>query len=424
MLEPAEDAWAGSVAASPANPSCYDVIAMCAKAAPLLVSLLLWIAATSLCQTPPNSQDQINLHSSLAQKYLREQRPDLAIPELKALVALDPGNADAHGNLGVLLFFRRGYKEAVPELRTAIKLRPDLWKVQALLGLAEGVLGDGDSSREHLASAFPHLKEEKIQAEVGQALINSYAGSGDLEKAATVVSNLLELQPTNAALLYTAYKLYSDLAGKSMLSLAMVAPGSAQMHQVMARELGKHGDESEAIANYREAIKIEPQLQGLHSELGDVLYHSSNATLKDESESEFRAALAVNPRDEKAQFMLGMIAEKRGDFNAAYEAYSKALKLDPRDGDACAGIGKALATMNRPQEAQQMFERAIQIDPANYLAHYRLGTLYRQEGKTEEAKQEIAEYQKYKQMKAKLEKIFHDMRVLSSQHEADNQDDK
>jgi Tfp pilus assembly protein PilF len=71
-----------------------------------------------------------------------------------------------------------------------------------------------------------------------------------------------------------------------------------------------------------------------------------------------------------------------------------------------------------------MFEKAIQIDPTNYLAHYRLAALYRQEGKIEEAKQQVAEYQKYKQMKAKLEKIFHDMRVLSGQRVADNQDEK
>jgi Tfp pilus assembly protein PilF len=87
-------------------------------------------------------------------------------------------------------------------------------------------------------------------------------------------------------------------------------------------------------------------------------------------------------------------------------------------------MGKALVTMNKSREAQQMFERAIQIDPTNYLAHYRLGTLYRQEGNTEEAKQQVAEYQRYKQMKAKLEKIFHDMRVLSGQHQADEQDEK
>jgi hypothetical protein len=42
--------------------------------------------------------------------------------------------------------------------------------------------------------------------------------------------------------------------------------------------------------------------------------------------------------------------------------------------------------------------------------------MYREQGKTDEAKQQVAEYLKYKQMKDKLEKIFHDMRVDSGQH--------
>jgi Tfp pilus assembly protein PilF len=63
-----------------------------------------------------------------------------------------------------------------------------------------------------------------------------------------------------------------------------------------------------------------------------------------------------------------------------------------------------------------LFERAVKIDPTNYVAHYRLASMYRQQGKTDEAKQQADEYLKYKQMKDKLEKIFHDMRVESGQH--------
>ena len=37
-------------------------------------------------------QDQINQHTQLAQQYLRQQRPDLAIPELQAVIALEPEN--------------------------------------------------------------------------------------------------------------------------------------------------------------------------------------------------------------------------------------------------------------------------------------------------------------------------------------------
>jgi hypothetical protein len=71
-----------------------------------------------------------------------------------------------------------------------------------------------------------------------------------------------------------------------------------------------------------------------------------------------------------------------------------------------------------------MFERAVQIDPTDYVAHYRLSTLYREAGNESAAKEQVAEYLKYKGMKDKLKKIFQDMRVLSGQHEADDKDEK
>jgi hypothetical protein len=58
-----------------------------------------------------------------------------------------------------------------------------------------------------------------------------------------------------------------------------------------------------------------------------------------------------------------------------------------------------------------LLEHALQIDSMNETAHYRLSTLDRQQGRVDEAKQELAEYQKYKEMKAKLRSIFRDMRM-------------
>ena len=79
-------------------------------------------------------------------------------------------------------------------------------------------------------------------------------------------------------------------------------------------------------------------------------------------------------------------------------------------------------SMNQNEKAQQLLEHAIQIDPSNSVAHYRLATLYRRQGKTAEADKEIAEYKKYKEMKDKLEKVFHDMRVESGQKKSDDVD--
>src|SRR5260370_8876838 len=79
-----------------------------------------------------------------------------------------------------------------------------------------------------------------------------------------------------------------------MLSLTIVAPSSAHMHQLVAHELAKKGDAAGAIRNYREALKIDPGTPGLHFELAEMLNSSSTVPERDQAESEYEAALAVN----------------------------------------------------------------------------------------------------------------------------------
>ena len=382
------------------------------------------VALPAPIQSAPSKKQQAEQHIRVAQQYLRQQRPDLAIPELQKAVALEPQDVDARGNLGVLLFFRGDYAGAVPELRVAVKLRPGLWKQQGLLGLAEEHTGEIQAGRADLETALPHLTEAKFKTEVGNALVTSYTSTGDTERAAAVVSQLLADQPTNTELLYTSYRLYSDLADKALLTMALTDPDGARMHEMMGRELARHGDEAQAIVNLREALKINPHLPGAHFELGELLYNSSNEQLQAQAAPELQAALADNPNDEKAHLLMGEAAAKRGDTKSAFSEDTRAVELQPDDVDALVDLGKVLMTMNEDAKAQEMFERAAKADPSNTVARYRLSMLYRRQGKTAEAGQQMADYRKYKEMQSKLEKIFHDMRVGSLQKSADDTDEQ
>jgi tetratricopeptide (TPR) repeat protein len=392
--------------------------------------LFAWLAVPALAapvgQTPASKALQsAEDHLSLAKRYLSEQKTDLAIDELKQVVALDPANVEARGNLGVLLYFRGDYAEAIPELRTAQESQPDLWKIQALLGMAENSVGDRQASREDLETAFPHLADEKIELDAGNALLGIYANSGDLDKASDLLSTLLTVRPTDSALLYLSYRIHSDLVNRAMLAMAIANPDSAELHQAMARELAKQGKSDEAIANYRESLRINPRLPEAHTELGDLLYRSMDEKLKAAAEGEFQAALGVNPRDEKAELAIGVIAAQRGDLQAAYTDESIAVKMEPDDVDACTELAKVLIQMDRKDEARKLLEHAVEIDPSNYVAHFRLSTLYRQQGRTDEAKHQVQLYLSYKQMHEKLEKVARTMRAPSSQDEGQlNSDSK
>jgi tetratricopeptide (TPR) repeat protein len=372
-------------------------------------------------QSALDRRQQIELHNRNAQEYLRENKPDLALPELKTVVALDPNNVDAQGNLGVLMFFRSEYTDAIPHLRAALKLRPTLWKIQALLGMGEKRTGDITSARGDLETAFPKLQEQKIRMEMGMELIEIYSGTGDLGKAAATVSVLRDLDPTNVDLLYIAYRIHSDLAGEAMLSLSVVAPESARMHQLMAHELARQGKAEEAIANYRIALKIDPQLPGLHYELAEMLNTSSIPDGREEAEGEYKAALAVNPFDEKSECRLGDLAAMKGDMKGAYEHYERAVRLQPNDPEANIGLAKTLMSMNQPQKAEPLLEHAVQLDPTSAVAHFRLSTVYRQAGRTAEAKRELEEYQKYKDMKEKLRELYKKMRLVPEKIENEDE---
>jgi tetratricopeptide (TPR) repeat protein len=380
------------------------------------IAVLSWVVLVvalqpSFSQTTPSRQQQIEAHSHEAAEYLHENRPDLAVPEFRAIVALDPNNVDAHGNLGVVLFFQGAYTDAIPELRAALKLRPTLWKIQALLGIAEKRTGDISAGRDNLEKAFPNVNDEKIRMETGMELIEIYSGTGDLDKAAAVVSVLRKLEPEDEGLLYTAYRVYSDLANDSLLSLTVVAPNSARMHQAMAHELAKQGHTAEAIENYRAALKINPQLPGLHFELAEMLRTVSTPEAHEEAESEYKAALEANPLDEQSEIRLGDIAAQRNDLKEAHERYAKAIQLQPGDPEASIGLAKVLMAMNQPQKAEPLLVHAIALDPTSAVAHFRLSTVYREMGRPEDAKHEVEEYQKYKAMKEKLQEIYHQMRL-------------
>jgi predicted Zn-dependent protease len=375
-------------------------------------------------QQPPSNQDQIEMHQRLAQQYLSERKPELAIPELEKVVALDAGNIDAQGNLGVLLFFHGDYKGAIPHLDAAVKMQPDLSRLQALLGMAEEHVADFENARKDLEASFPQIQDNKLKVEVGLDLVGLLNASSDLDAAASVITQLRKAFPENAEVLYAAYRTYADLSGESMLTLSLVAPGSAQMHQLLAHEETRDGNSNAAIEQYRQAIAIDPRLPGVHFELAELLHTSQDAAVKKEAEQEYRAALAENPQDEKAICRLGDIAAQNGDVKQEYADYSKAVALEPADASAKLGLAKTLLEMNEEAKALPLLEASEQLEPTNAVVHYRLATLYRKMGRTDDARREVDLYKKYKDMKDQLRALYKGLLIQPEEIRPDDTDEK
>ncbi len=340
------------------------------------------------------------------QKHLQEQKPQLAISALREIVSLDPKNLNGQGNLGVLLFFQGEYAEAAGHLRAALEMDPSLSRIEALLGIAEKRTGHAQEAQQHLEHAFSALDDKKIRLQAGLELIELYSAATRFDKALSVAGKLQETDPQNPQILLITYQLSRQLMDQTLLTMMVSSPDSAEMHMMMAGELGRQGDHPGSVAQYREALKLNPALPGAHFEMAEQLRTSPDPALNAQAEDEYKAAIRLNQSDALAWRQLAGILSTKGDFKAAEEDFRKALALQPRDAEAKTGLAIVLISTNRASEAIPLLENAIADDPTNLVAHYRLSMLYRRAGRAADAEREMNTFHHYEDVKAKLGKVF------------------
>jgi cytochrome c-type biogenesis protein CcmH/NrfG len=372
--------------------------------------IAIFYSSIVIAQDASNPKQKIDELQQQAQSDLLQQKPQLAIPLLRQIVSLDPQNVNARGNLGVLLFFQNDYPEAITEMRAALQLQSGLWKIQALLGIAEKRTGELAPAESDLEQSFPNLDDTGIQKEAGLELIEIASASGELDEAASVIARLEKAAPQDPQVLFAAYQVFVQMVDRTLLNMTMTAPNSAELHMMMADQFVLQGDSDNAIAQFREAIRMNPKLPGVHFELAAQLKDSSNPALKAQAEHEFMTALSLNQFDEKAWRGLGEIMADKGDVPAAKKDFAKALSLNPKDSDVETDMAKLLIAQNDTKTAGSLLESAVNDDPTNIVAHYQLGALYRQEGRSAEAQHQMEEFARYKALKDQLAKVFRQFR--------------
>jgi tetratricopeptide (TPR) repeat protein len=377
----------------------------------MVIALIVSGISAVAAQTAAPHAAAIRDHLRKAAEDLKASDPISATKEFDAVLALDPSNAEAHANLGVIAFLRRDYREAAQNLRKAVVFDPSLSKSQALLGICAARLGD-PSAHVLLEKSFAKLKDKPLQLQVGMELANLYQRHGESERAVPVIQKLVDLNPDDVDILYMAQRLYRELADDTLDKLAVLAPASARMQQVIAERLVNAGDAQGAAEHYRKALDIDPKLAGLHFELAQAILESarSNPAAQVEAEKELKAAVVADGDSAGVECELGVIANLRSDVDQAYSHYARAFAMNPGSTQAQLGLGEALMTMEKPQEARKYLEMVVKADPLNTAAHYRLASTYKLLQMPEAALQEMQLFQEIKDTKDRVRALYQQMR--------------
>ena len=168
---------------------------------------------------------------------------------------------------------------------------------------------------------------------------------------------------------------------------------NADAHYNLGAALARRGQIDEAVAQYRSALKIEPDYAMAYNNLGLALADRGQV---DEAIVQYRKALEIAPGCAKAHYNLGLALADRGQVDEAIVHYRSATEIEPDYAKAHNNFGLALAGLGRIDEAIAHYRKALEIDPGYAKAHNNLGSALAGRGQIDEA---IAHYRKALELK-------------------------
>ena len=156
----------------------------------------------------------------------------------------------------------------------------------------------------------------------------------------------------------------------------------AEIHRLLALAYLKLDRREDALASFKEAIRLRPDFAKAHYDLGDAHYQIGDFT---NAAASFEEAIRINPDFFDALIALGKTYQHSGLYVKAVDVLRKATLIRPDDIDAKTSLGVALIMAGQPADAAKTLQEAIRLTPQSAFAHATLGQAYRLMGKFQEA---------------------------------------
>jgi tetratricopeptide (TPR) repeat protein len=172
---------------------------------------------------------------------------------------------------------------------------------------------------------------------------------------------------------------------------------TAQLHMDIGLQYAETDYSEQAAEEFQKAIAENDRLPGAHYSLGAAYLQNMGEMNFPKAAAEFRKELDNSPNDVLSHSQLGYIAMKQHNFPEAEQQLLRASTLAPQDPDIEFMLGQLYGEMGKPAEAEAALRKSIalthDLSRNNFQvqrAHYLLARIFMQEGKVDEAKQQIA----------------------------------
>lgn len=313
-----------------------------------------------------------------------------ALDQYATALKIRPSWKEGWWNTGAILYEQDHYAEARDAFRKLVSLDPDNGVAWGMLGLCEFQTREYDRAIVSLlhgrSSGLANNQELESVVRYHAALL--YIHFGQFEIAFDVLSEFLRagndspkvVQAFGLAILRMPYletEIPADqrelvlIAGQAAVGMAARRPETAQ-------------------AAFDQLLARYPNAPNVHYAYGVFLLNQdSDAALK-----EFKRELEISPQHQPSMVQMAFEYLKRDDYTTALPLAEKAVQLAPKMFPARNVLGRILLQLGQVDRAIKELEEGARLAPTSPEMHYALGRAYRRAGREEDAKREVALFQK------------------------------
>jgi len=313
-------------------------------------------------------------------KALQSGRDAYAVGDMRKAAAIfheilmiDPRNAPANHEFGVLAVLDDNALRALPYFRSALESEPKNGKywisyVNALI-LAE----EYDAARQLQKLSIKNGLDKEIVSALGDLIDNIPIGSNKKISSPTLEESQRLLDSYNSLQFENAERLSLDMIEKY--------PKHQFAWKILGALLIQLGRIAEALDANIKAVEFAPHDHEAHSNLGAV--HQTLGNIE-EAEKHYKQAIKLKPFYAEAYCNLSSILQEQRKYEEAVEACREAVRLKPGLGAAYANLGGALTELKQFKEAAVCLQKALDLEPNSSETHGSLGSLLLMTGKHRE----------------------------------------
>lgn len=307
-----------------------------------------------------------------------------AVAAYRDAVALAPDSVDAHIGLGYALQESRQWPAALEALAGAARLQPENFDAAYLAGQVCMSLQRPAEAAGHFTKALALRGAfEPLYGELCQALFQT----GALDQARQAIALGIQNFPNNATFHLFLGNLHfqrneSDEASACYVQALRLNPNLPGVHGNLGAILTKQGNWQAALASFDRAVQLDGRELDFQMGRYQCLFHLGR---RDEALQALHSAQAIAPHAANVQQNLGFMYLQAGRHAEAESHSRKALAIDPLNADAHNNLNALLIVLGRFNEAEKNARTACALNPTSAIFQSNLGGCLLRQGRLMEA---------------------------------------